>query len=166
MAKDSGQGGSVDPRFDRRFQRGFDGGAAPVAPATPAPVADEPRVRETEPDTRAPAPVAAQVPVAAPAAARNDVTAPDDDRPLPRFNPFRLGLLAGSVACILLAAWLSWQGIDSLLLQYGGGTDPWMRFIAQLDNSLPAPLLTAGLIGLVLWLAVGVVSPRRSREHD
>ena len=156
MAKKKG----IDPRFDPRFQRGFDGTGAPLDMTPPAPAASV--------DKAAPDAVAAEQQPSPPAAAPEPMTSgvPDELEPLRRFNPFRLALLLTSIGALVFAVWLMWQGVDSLLLAYGGGTDPWMQFVAQLDYSLPTPLLTGGLLGLVLWLAIGIVAPRRHREHE
>jgi hypothetical protein len=153
----------VDPRFDPRFQRGFEGKVAPVVPAQAPPtprVAAPPAesVVAAEPAVDAAIPVVDPAPVVDLAVAQLE--------PLRRFNPFRLALLVASLAALAIAAWLMWVTYDNLNFYYGGGLDRWMQFLAQLVSSLPAPLITAGLLGIVLWLAVGIVAPRRRRELE
>jgi len=70
-----------------------------------------------------------------------------------------------SVACIVLGLVVIWSSAD-------GGTsgaetfDAWKQIVSQFGYSLPLPLLTAGVVGLVLWLALRAIEKvRSSRDH-
>ncbi len=182
MAADRDAG--VDPRFDPVFQRGYDpskhGGRRPLAarhaPAESAPAEtapDESGTAESAPGENAPArdapatvdagtPAASRVhdPAgAAPTPANADADAPPRGR-----NPFRLALLLTSIAAMGGGVLLIWNRIEENPYYQGfSGTDIGMLFGAQLREAALVPLLTGGLLGLCLWLAIGVVAPRR---HD
>lgn len=85
-----------------------------------------------------------------------------EDLEPPRRNPYRLILLLASLAAIGGSALLLWRRIATdPYLGYGGyGGDVAAVFSAQFVDSLMAPLLTGGLIGLGLWLALGAVRRR------
>jgi hypothetical protein len=153
----------VDPRFDPVFQRGYDPkvhgerrarGASSRAPA-PMPI-ETFRAPEAPKATEPSPPAPAQQPSSA-----ETVLAADDHLTMHARNPFRLALLIASVMSIASAALLIWNriGEDSY---YGGfsGTDAASLFRSQLLAAVPVPLLTGGLLGLILWLAIGAMSHR------
>ena len=157
----------VDPRFDPVFQRGYDpnlhGGrrarttarhaTGPIPIASPrqplAPGADEPA---TAPAAEQPAPHLTE-----PAA----VASSEPDVALSARNPFRLALLIVSIVAIAAAAWLIWNRVGAEMF-YGGysGTDQKELFLSQLRAALPVPLLTGGLLGVILWLGIGALAHR------
>ena len=160
----------VDPRFDPVFQRGYDpkvhGGrrvrttARHATGPTPivstrqplAPVADA--AAEPAP---APEPTADVLPPAEPAV----------DLSLHTRNPFRLALLVVSIVSIAVAALLLWNRVGEDMY-YGGfsGTNQGLLFRSQLFAALPVPLLTGGLLGLTLWVALGAMAHRSRGEAD
>jgi hypothetical protein len=143
----------VDPRFDPVFQRGYDPSrhGSPARRAAARPVAE-------------PAEAPADTPVAAtsdppPAEAAGE----DELEPRPR-NPYRVILLLVSLAAIAGAGVLLWNRIEQD--PYGGfggyGGDTARVFVQQFTDSLMVPLLTGGVLGLCLWLALGAL---RRRDH-
>jgi hypothetical protein len=164
----------VDPRFDPVFQRGYDpkvhGGrrvrttARHATGPTPivstrqplAPVADA--AAEPAP---APEPTADVLPPAEP---RSE---PAVDLSLHTRNPFRLALLVVSIVSIAVAALLLWNRVGEDMY-YGGfsGTNQGLLFRSQLFAALPVPLLTGGLLGLTLWVALGAMAHRSRDEAD
>jgi hypothetical protein len=131
----------VDPRFDPMFQRGYDPklhrrpprAAEPAREPRPAP--ESPRA---EPVDRQGAPVSPET------------------LPPPR-NPYRLALLLVSIAAIAGAALLLWRRLGE---EPYYGTQTGTLFVTQLLDNLPTPVLTGGIIGLCLWLAIGAVGRR------
>jgi hypothetical protein len=83
----------TDPRYDPRFQRGWNGDPEPSA------------VVPTEP----PAPARAEVEAVA-ASVESEPTAQDDDTWIeqPRYNPFRIALAGVGVALLAIGGWLTW----------------------------------------------------------
>ncbi len=179
MAADRDAG--VDPRFDPVFQRGYDpakhGGRRPVAAprhATGGKATAENRVtpvRDTatlDDATPAAASGARSRPGAAPIAAIPDPdpdpdadTDPDADAPPRGRNPFRLALLLASITATGGAVLLIWNRIEENPYYQGfSGTDVGLLFGAQLREAALVPLLTGGLLGFCLWLAIGAVAPR------
>ncbi|HEX7833977.1 MAG TPA: hypothetical protein VF479_00750 [Pseudolysinimonas sp.] len=162
----------VDPRFDPVFQRGYDpalhGGrrarttarhaTGPIPIASPrqplAPVAAEPA------EPTAPAETTASPDVAEHAAPGADADVTRSTR-----NPFRLALLIVSIVAIAAAAWMIWNRVGEDVY-YGGfsGTNQGLLFRSQLFAALPVPLLTGGILGVILWLAIGAMAHRRDRE--
>jgi hypothetical protein len=148
---------SVDPRFDPVFQRGYDpqvhGGrrprSAPRHGTQPVPIVTTP-----------PEPVVA-VPAADHGAELEAATPPA----LSARNPFRIALLVTSVVLIVVAALMIWNKVGEDVY-YGGfsGTNQGLLFRSQLIATLPVPLLTGGMIGVILWLAIGAISSRRGVE--
>ena len=161
----------LDPRFDPQFQRGFD-------PAVHAP-RTRPRPPVVEP---------AETPGEHPAISEDSVagvstgsttgagsttgvstgsttgagsTTDDEVEPRPR-NPYRLILLLVSLAAIAGAGVLLWRRIEQD--PYGGyggyGGDTAHVFVQQFTDSLLVPLLTGGVLGLCLWLALGALRRR------
>jgi hypothetical protein len=141
----------VDPRFDPVFQRGYDPSQHKprAASRAPAPPKAEPAETPIEPPEVSTASTAEPVP---------------DVEPPPR-NPYRWVLLGVSLAAIAGAAILLWKRIEQD--PYGGyggyGGDTAQVFVQQFTDSLLVPLLTGGLLGLCLWLALGAL---RRRDHD
>ena len=72
-------------------------------------------------------------------------------------------LLLTSIAALLGAGVLLWRRIEQD--PYGGyggyGGDVGQVFVQQFTDALLAPLLTGGLLGLGLWLALGALRARR-----
>ncbi|MEO8262593.1 MAG: hypothetical protein ABI566_08475 [Pseudolysinimonas sp.] len=81
----------------------------------------------------------------------------EEDTP-PRRNPFRLALLIGSVAAIAGSGLLFWRRLAQD--PYGGSVRGELidQFAQQFVDALLVPLLTGGLIGLALWLALGALT--------
>jgi hypothetical protein len=139
---------SPDPRFDPRFQRGYDG-PEPEQPSTPA----------------APSPMAAVGPGAPTGdaladAVGADAAAPDEylDAFLtpPRRNPFALALLIGGVAMIAVGGWLLWSVVTAS--SYPNGYDKGEQAFALIQQQLTPPLLTCGVLGIVGWLVLGALA--------
>ncbi|MEO5920854.1 MAG: hypothetical protein ABIQ01_06895 [Pseudolysinimonas sp.] len=174
----------VDPRFDPVFQRGYDpqvhGSRRPRSPAgretSPTPITSRPETTSPRRDAEHPAVARVDAPAAAVAegsgpavsaapdavsAAPDAVAAADSDLTLQARNPFRLALLIASIASIAGAGLLIWHRIDENPYYQGfSGTDQWMLFRSQLTETALAPLLTGGLLGLCLWLAIGAMGTR------
>ncbi len=162
MAADRDAG--VDPRFDPVFQRGYDPDKH-GARATPrdAPACDRADPGHADPragrgcrhgETRR-RPVTSPRPLAVAAPAVRD---PDLDLTLRGRNPFRLALLVASIAAIGGAGLLIWNRIEENPGYQGfSGTDLPRLFRSQLTDAALVPLLTAGLLGLCLWLAIGAL---------
>jgi hypothetical protein len=145
------QDDGVDPRFDPVFQRGYDPSRHRPRTASRAP--SPPDAEPVEP------PVAASV-----EAPPVEVETEDEFEPRPR-NPYRLILLLVSIAAVAGAGLLLWKRIEAD--PYGGyggyGGDTAQVFVQQFTDSLLVPLLTGGVLGLCLWLALGAL---RRRDHD
>ena len=151
----------VDPRFDPVFQRGYDpklhGSRRPRSAsrpdAQPVPIASH-RQAEEPPVV---SPPEAVVPAAEPSAPPAD----EADLTLEARNPWRLALLIASVVAIAISAWLIWTRIGEDAF-YGGfsGTNQALLFRSQLVAALPVPLLTGGILGVILWLAIGAMAHR------
>jgi hypothetical protein len=147
----------VDPRFDPQFQRGYDPAQhrtrRPTAPAAP-------QVHPPEPPSR-PVPSDGATQPDEPGRVDPEV-APDAEYEPPRRNPFRLILLLMSLAAIAGAGILLWKRIDQD--PYGGyggyGGETADVFAQQFVDSLMVPLLTGGILGLCLWLALGALRRR------
>ena len=144
----------LDSRFDPRFQRGYDG--SPVGPPPSSPSVAVPAASDDGPETPKP----------------HDVVPEPDELPRepddiaaepPRRNRWSVALLVVSIACIVLGAASTWSSASQ------GGTsgaetfDVWRQVVSQLGYSLPQPLLTAGTVGAVLWLALMAIEKMRSR---
>jgi hypothetical protein len=146
----------LDPRFDPRFQRGFNPATMPVDPETVrAPVEEVGPVPPTSPVPPAPAPRSDRF-------ADEDV---DDDQeeelePASTRNPFRLALLLVSVGLLVLAAaTLWWTANNQSAFLFGSAVETpqgWM--FQQLTGVLPPAAIVAGLVGLVIWVALGALA--------
>ena len=145
----------VDPRFDPVFQRGYDPQKHRTRLPKRPPLAEE-RAEGTRLE-------ALRVQPATPVTLDPAHEAPEDaDEPTPRRNPFRLILLLASIAAIAGAGLLLWKRIDTD--PYGGyggyGGDTTRIFLDQLSDALLAPLLTGGMLGICLWIALGALRRR------
>jgi hypothetical protein len=148
---DANRDAGVDPRFDPQFQRGYvpsQHTARPRQRPVSAPREDD-SVPHEEPIRAEPVP-------SAPAEAQEDLEPP-------RRNPFPLILLLASLAAIGGAALLLWRRIaEDPYGGYGGyGGDVGRVFVQQFSDAAFAPLMTAGILGICLWLALGALSRRR-----
>jgi hypothetical protein len=166
------QDAEVDPRFDPVFQRGYDpkvhGERRPrsVPRHGTAPVPIETFHESTPPIAVEPPPTESRAPSLAPAPEPSPAESAEPDLTLHARNPFRLALLIASVVSIAAAALLIWNRIGDDMY-YGGfsGTDAASLFRSQLLALAPVPLLTGGLLGLILWLAIGAMSHRARADE-
>jgi hypothetical protein len=85
---------------------------------------------------------------------------------LPAHNPFRVALLVASVVAISAGALMIWNRVGEDVF-YGGfsGANQGLLFRTQLIAALPVPLLGGGLLGVILWLAIGAIA-HRERTDD
>jgi hypothetical protein len=178
MAADRDAG--VDPRFDPVFQRGYDPSkhgyrrthATPRHATGPTPVTPIRDAAAVRPD----APPAVDAPLQRPeSSAESDPEratvlrphAPEPDVALHRRNPFRLALLVASIVAIGGAILLIWNRIEENPFYQGfSGTDVPRLFRSQLTEAALGPLLTVGLLGLCLWLALGAIGRGAVRRRD
>ncbi len=145
---------SLDPRFDPRFQRGFDPATMPVEPET----------------LRAPVEVVGPVPPASPvlrAGARRKPSgsrsADDEDEdlePTPTRNPFRLALLLVSIGLLVLAAaTMWWTANNQNAFLFGSAVEnPQGWMLQQLTSVLPPAAIVAGFVGIATWLGLGALA--------
>ena len=142
---------SLDPRFDPRYQRGY--AAAPESGAAAASAPPRSRRRAATRRRRR-----------RPSSEHRWMMA-DDDRttstrlPVGR-DPFRVALLAGSLALVVIAfAIVYWVLQNPHYFDVTNG-DAVMQAWQQLSSTLPPALLVAGLVGVGMWLALGVLDRR------
>jgi len=137
----------IDPRFDPVFQRGYDAGKHRRRPA--------PRVEERREATRLETtPEETQHP---------DPSVVSTGSTTDRRNPFRLILLLVSIAAIGGAVAMLWHRITADPFYYSGPVnDQQAYFVDTLLTALLPALTLGGLVGVVLWLAIGAV---RRPEH-
>ncbi|HTE61702.1 MAG TPA: hypothetical protein VK631_15220 [Solirubrobacteraceae bacterium] len=166
MAGDRDAG--VDPRFDPVFQRGYDPAVhSGRQPRTTPRHGTEPTPVIASPE--APEPRAAAVPAVEQVASAPgpDTTSPVTDAEFETHsrNPFRLALLLVSIGFAAGAALLLWRRLqdDPYGNSYARGTSGDV-FAYQFVEALLAPLLTAALIGMCLWLVLWAIRPGRRRE--
>jgi hypothetical protein len=102
---------------------------------------------------------------AAPALDAAPVPDADVDLALRARNPFRLALLIVSIVAIAGAALAIWNRVGEDVY-YGGfsGTNQALLFRSQLIAALPVPVLTGGILGLILWLAIGAMAHREKAD--
>jgi hypothetical protein len=157
---------SLDPRFDPRFQRGFDPATMPVDPAV----------------VRAPVEEVGPVPPASPVlppASDGVEAAPLDDEDdeldqVPGRNPFRIALLLVSVGLLVLAAAiLWWTANNQSAYLYGSAVETAQGWMFQaITQIVPTAAIVAGFVGLAIWLGLGAlaakadVDSRRERARD
>jgi len=159
MAKNSGP----DPRFDPRFQRGYDG-PEPDAPATPAASSPLDSAGGSRPAASTPAPSDGDTAhgvadVVAPAASSDE----DGFWSPPRRNPFALALLLGSLAMIAVGLWLFWTVATAST--FPNGYDRTAQALSILQQELTPALLMAGLLGVIAWVVLGAGrAPARGRR--
>lgn len=72
-------------------------------------------------------------------------------------NPFRLGLLAASVAMIGLGVRVQWLVVSEDPYRNYYSRDAVLMFRGMSADVARMPLLTAGLLGVLLWLALSAV---------
>jgi hypothetical protein len=164
----------VDPRFDPVFQRGYDPKvhgerrARAVPRHGTGPVNIETFREPAVPAAAEPAPPESSAPslAVAPAPGPSSTAAAATDLTLQARNPFRLALLIASVVSIGVAALMIWNRIGEDVY-YGGfsGTDVPSLFRSQLFGAAPVPLLTGGMLGLILWLAIGAMAHRARTDE-
>jgi len=163
MAKSS----APDPRFDPRFQRGYDGPEAvvPSTPAAPSPIESSASAR-----TVPPAPV--DDPDRTAAARADPVTAANADADAgvddvfwtpPRRNPFALALLLARLAMIAVGGWLAWTVVTTS--SFPDGYDRAAQTFSLVQQQLTPPLLSAGLLGVVGWLVLGALEASTRRRE-
>ncbi len=153
MAKNS----APDPRFDPRFQRGYDGPqpAPPATPALPSPIEPAPdpvAARATEHDHE-------QVDEVEPQAGADDNVFWSP----PRRNPFAIALLVASLAVIAVGLWLIWGVVSAP--SFPDGNDPAAQAFALIQQQLSPALLIAGVLGLVGWLVLGALAASDRKQE-
>lgn len=132
----------VDPRFDPIFQRGYDP-ALHESPSKPARL------------PRRPAPVDDPVTVAE--------VSEEHEEEVGRRNPWMLALLLTSVALLAAAGALLWAlGRSNGYASSSGFPDAAELMVQQLAYQLPPALIIAGVIGVVLRVALGGILSRRA----
>ena len=135
----------VDPRFDPVFQRGYD-------PAVHAPVARRSVLRTPAP---LPEPAAAAVSAEAPPLLEEEL----EDAPSHR-NPWLLALLLVSIAFLVIAGTFLWAIGQRDIYSYSAQPSAAELMLQQLWYQLPPGLITAGLLGIVLRIALGAIKGR------
>jgi hypothetical protein len=162
MAKNS----APDPRFDPRFQRGYEGPEppAPSTPALPSPVGSSPSspAPASAPEIqREPTARAVQEPGGSP-----ESSAASDGDPSwapPRRNPFALALLIAGLAMIAVGGWLVWTVVTAS--SFPDGYDRAAQAFSLVQQQLTPPLMIAGFLGVVGWLVLGALgASTRKRE--
>jgi hypothetical protein len=139
----------TDPRFDPRFQRGYDG-PQPVVPETPAaPPAHSRDERTAEPFIEASSDAAS--------AERDvdDLNAEAFWAP-PRRNPYGLALLVGGLVMILVGCWLVWTVVTAS--SYPNGYDRGEQTFALIQQQITPALLICGVLAIVGWLVLGALA--------
>lgn len=170
------KGQAPDPRFDPRFQRGYDG-PEPTPPSTagvPSPVTRVPGAFERPAASNGPlvagplvaGPLVTESPATEPVAdegtvdpsSHADPTASDAEAfwVPPRRNPFALVLLVGGVVMIASGAWLIWTLVTAS--SYPNGYDRGAQAFALVQQQATPALLICGLLGIVGWLVLGALA--------
>jgi hypothetical protein len=151
---------SLDPRFDPRYQRGFDPSTMPVEPETlRAPVEEAGPVPPTSP---VPAP---------PERERErfdaDERVDEELESAPSRNPFRLALLLVSIGFLVLAAAiLWWDANNQTIYPYGSALETAQgRMFQTLVGILPPAAIVAGFVGLAIWLGLGALDASADRSY-
>jgi hypothetical protein len=123
----------TDPRYDPRFQRGWDGD-----PAAPAERTEPPAAARTEP---------------AAAPAEPEPAMPDDEAWIEasRRNPFRIALAVTGVALLAIGGWLAWVMVQDAQ----NSSTPMDPVLSQLPFLLTPSVVLAGLVAIIAAIAVG-----------
>ncbi|WP_294181080.1 hypothetical protein [uncultured Schumannella sp.] len=169
----------VDPRFDPRFQRGYDperhavpaeqaparAAATPVAKPEPAepsePEPSEPDEPSRPEPSSAEAPATASPPVPPPAGAHvvaDDGAAPSEATTATRA---RTALLALAVVMTLAAVLLMVSELTAEAVYFSSPSE-WETFVILARGYAISPLLLGGIIALLGWI---IVPSRRTRDH-
>ncbi len=165
---------TVDPRFDPRYQRGYDPAAVPVSaqPVTVRPPSDEPvRVAPASPVP----PASDDRPKAVDEALDEPFEHEDEDELVEGSirNPFRLALLLASLGLIVIAvALMWWVASNPNAFLFGSAVETaasWM--FQEVTTVVPPAAMVAGFVGLGAWLGLGALAslrtpPPRHPEHD
>jgi hypothetical protein len=161
MAKNS----APDPRFDPRFQRGYDG-PEPDAPPTPTPGRLSPAGAGGSSVPPPPEPGAAHEIIAAQDAVgpSESTDAPDNVFWVPpRRNPYGIALLAGGLVMIAVGLWLVWSVVTAS--SFPDGYDRAAQAFQVVQQQLTPAFLLAGVLGIVGWLVLGALgSSTRGRD--
>jgi hypothetical protein len=159
----------VDPRFDPRFQRGFDPASASAsASVAPPPPGSAPAIASAPERAAEPAAIERR---SAPGS-QGQHTDPDDsdtfddpdDAPVPAGrNPFRLALLAFGIALPLvsIALLLATQDIRKEFLTTSSAGSPELWTMQALLGIIPTATMTAGVLALGAWIALGALDSVR-----
>jgi hypothetical protein len=153
-------GAGIDPRFDPRYQRGFDPGA-PLPPA-PRVVSYAPRVAPpvAEPPVVEP-PVIEPVETPAPPVSTSSTNDAGSTPETPDRNPYRLALLVGSVVALVAAA-LLYVAVVRLLDEPDPviGLSTLEQMLMSSGAELASALVVVGGVGLATWLVLGMLRER------
>lgn len=141
----------VDPRFDPRFQRGYD----PERHATRERRTDRSAEHRADPpraDRIPPPPMAPRDPIETPTEPTRDEgpavdSGPQRNRPLVALLVGGIGLVVAAIAMLLQAA------LDSTPV-YAMSPRPWAPVWGLLRQVLPEPMLEAGIVAIAVWVAV------------
>jgi len=157
MAKKS----APDPRFDPRFQRGYDGPEppAPSTPAVPSPIEAGTSSRGiAEPPTETAA--AREAGAFAEAAVGSNG---DESWSPPRRNPFAISLLIGGLALIGVGLWLIWTVASSS--SYPDGYNQAAVTFTFVQQTVSPAVLLAGLVGVIGWLVLGALAASARKDE-
>lgn len=157
MAEEPGP--PVDPRFDPVFQRGYD-------PAVHPPVGRRSVLRGSAARPAAstvPVPVIPPMPQAAPAEVTPPVAEAElEPEPEVRLrNPWLLALLLVSIGLLVAAGVFLWS-VGQRNIYSSGNPDAAEIMVQQLAYMLPPALIVAGVLGIMLRIALGAVRAGRS----
>lgn len=159
MAKSS----TPDPRFDPRFQRGYDG-PQPDAPPTPAMPSPVQRARRPTPPAIAAGDEAETIAPQIVGRPAEPESLPSDE-PLwspPRRNPLAISLLIAGLAMIAVGLWLFWTVATAS--SYPNGNDRASQAFQLAQNQLTPALLIAGLLGIIGWLVLGALATATRKD--
>lgn len=140
-----------DPRFDPRFQRGYDGPEPPLPQAPAAPLRSE-QADQVPPDVDG-APQASDSP---------DVPEFDEVWAPHRRNPFALALLVGGLAMIAVGTWLLWSVVTES--SFPNGYDQAQQAFALIQQQVTPALLICGVLGIVGWLMLGALAASARKD--
>lgn len=132
----------TDPRFDPRFQRGYDG-PQPAVPPPPVP-------------TPQPEPGVDELPSSASTEADFASSIAEAPWTPPRRNPFALALLVSGLVMILVGCWLVWTVVTAS--SYPNGYDRGEQAFALIQQQITPVLLICGVLAIVGWLVLGALA--------